>query len=167
MLIKNSKKNARQWKGGGHALRGKTNANVIQAPSTRFYATQRDPTSWTKRVARVWNRWGVKEKPNKWVLWGSLFQKPHRWQESTTLWRTVYVLYINQKCVIRIPRILLWVGQIMDGLPDRRKNLWSSNYNTAVVRMYISKSGKFRFGHVAPTDLSQPFDGLITAHSYM
>jgi len=31
----------------------------------------------------------------------------------------------------------------------------------------ISKSGKFRFGHVAPTDLSQPFDGLTTARSYM
>jgi len=31
----------------------------------------------------------------------------------------------------------------------------------------ISKSGKFRFGHVATTDLSQPFDGLTTARSYM
>jgi hypothetical protein len=34
-------------------------------------------------------------------------------------------------------------------------------------RAYISKSGKFRFGHVAPTDLSQPFDGLTTARSCM
>jgi hypothetical protein len=31
----------------------------------------------------------------------------------------------------------------------------------------ISKSGKFRFGHVAPPDLSQPFDGLTTARSCM
>jgi hypothetical protein len=31
----------------------------------------------------------------------------------------------------------------------------------------ISKSGKFLFGHVALTDLSQPFDGLTTARSYM
>ena len=31
----------------------------------------------------------------------------------------------------------------------------------------ISKSGKFRFDHVTPTSLSQPFDDLATAHSHM
>ena len=31
----------------------------------------------------------------------------------------------------------------------------------------ISKLGKFQFGHVAPTNLSQPFDDLTTARSCM
>ncbi|KIJ94698.1 hypothetical protein K443DRAFT_109993 [Laccaria amethystina LaAM-08-1] len=31
----------------------------------------------------------------------------------------------------------------------------------------ISKSGKFRFDHVTPTSLSQPFDDLTTARSHM
>ena len=46
----------------------------------------------------------------------------------------------------------------------------ASAFNDATIdcnNVSISKSGKFRFDHVAPTSLSRPFDDLTTARSHM